>query len=113
VPGGCFCEALADGGGVEHLIVVFVAPNQRITLRGALGPLQTTGVAGAMSFSFTPKAAGTEIVLVYNVGGYYPNGLQSVAGGVNEVLQQQMRRLKNLVETGNAAGPPAKSGTAN
>jgi hypothetical protein len=111
-PGGCFCERLPDGGGVLHLTVVFVAPNQRVTLSGALGPLQTTGVTGAMSFSFVPKPSqpGSQVVLVYNVGGYYPNGLQSIAPNVDEVLSQQMQRLKNLIETGspaNLAAPPA------
>jgi hypothetical protein len=113
-PGGCFCEKLPNGGGVLHLTVVFIAPNQRVTLSGALGPLQTTGVTGAMSFSFVPKPSqsqpGSQVVLVYNVGGYYPNGLQSIAPNVDEVLSQQMQRLKNLVETGspaNVAAAPA------
>jgi uncharacterized protein YndB with AHSA1/START domain len=107
-PGGCFCETLPDGGGVQHLTVVYVAPNERITLSGALGPLQTTGVVGAMSFSFVPKASGMELVMIYNVGGYYPNGLQSVAGDVNDVLLHQLQRLKSLAETGKADRPAAK-----
>jgi len=101
-PGGCFCEKLPQGGGVVHLTVVNVAPSERITMRGALGPLQATGVTGAMSVSFVPKPSGSEIVMVYNVGGYYPNGLQSVAGAVDDVLLHQLQRLKDLVETGNA-----------
>jgi uncharacterized protein YndB with AHSA1/START domain len=101
-PGGCFCEKLPEGGGAVHLTVVNVAPNKRMTLTGALGPLQTTGVTGALSFSFVPKASGSQIVMVYNVGGYYPNGLQSVAGAVDDVLLHQLQRLKDLVETGNA-----------
>ncbi len=114
-PGGCFCEKLPNGGGVLHLTVVFIAPYQRVTLSGALGPLQTTGVTGALSFSFVPKPSqsqpGSQVVLVYNVGGYYPDGLQSVAPNVDAVLSQQMQRLKDLIETGSAtktAAAPAE-----
>ena len=111
-PGGCFCEKLPQGGGVVHLTVVNVAPNQRITLTGALGPLQRSGVTGAMTFSFVPKPTGSELVMVYNVGGYYPDGLQSVAGAVDDVLLRQLQRLKSLVETGNA-GSGARKPAAN
>ncbi|HZF14430.1 MAG TPA: hypothetical protein VE046_00665 [Steroidobacteraceae bacterium] len=108
-PGGCFCESLPGGGGVQHMTVVYVAPNQRVTLSGALGPLQSAGIAGSMTFSFVPKDAATELVLVYNFAGSYPNGLPSIAASVDEVLQSQMARLKRLVETGvadeKAAGP--------
>lgn len=116
-PGGCFCEKLPDGGGAMHLTVVFVAPNQRITLSGALGPLQTTGATGAMNFSFVPKPSGSEpgsqLTLVYSVGGYYPNGLQSVAAGVDEVLSQQMQRLKRLIESGSPVAAVSEPRTKN
>jgi hypothetical protein len=100
--GGCFCESLPDGGSVLHLTVVNVVPNRSITLSGALGPLQAAGIAGGLSISFAPKDAGAEVVLVYNLGGYYPNGLQSIAPAVNEVLQHQMQRLQQFTETGKA-----------
>src|SRR5262245_8712947 len=29
-PGGCFCEAIPTGGGVEHMRVSVVQPNERI-----------------------------------------------------------------------------------
>jgi len=109
--GGCFCESLPGGGSVLHMTVVNVAPNQRMTLSGALGPLQTAGIAGALSFSFVPKDAATEVILVYNFAGFYPNGLPSIAGGVNAVLQTQMERLKRLVETGIADEKAVKSAT--
>ena len=32
--GGCFCERLKDGGGVEHMRVTFVDPGKRIVLTG-------------------------------------------------------------------------------
>ncbi len=42
-PTGCFCEKLANGGGVRHLEVVFLAPGKRLVLSGGLGPLQSMG----------------------------------------------------------------------
>jgi uncharacterized protein YndB with AHSA1/START domain len=105
-PGGCFCETLPDGGGVLHMTVVNVAPNRRLTMAGALGPLQPTGVTGALSLAFVAKPSGMELLMTYNVGGYYPKGLQTVAGSVDEVLTHQMQRLKSFVETGNPDGKP-------
>ena len=48
--GGCFCEAFPDGGGVEHLRVVHVAPDRMLRLSGGLGPLQAFGVAGSLTW---------------------------------------------------------------
>ena len=42
-PGGCLCETLDDGGGVEHMRVAFVQPGERIVLTGSLGPLLYRG----------------------------------------------------------------------
>ncbi len=106
--GGCFCETLPNGGGVQHLTVVFVAPPKRMTLSGALGPLQTSGVAGAMTFQFVAKGAATEMTLTYNVGGYFPGGLASVAPAVDQVLGAQFARLQRLITTGSAEEKPAK-----
>ena len=61
-PGACFCEKLANGGGVQHMSVVYVAPGQTIRLAGGLGPLQGSGLAGSTSWKFTPDAAGKPTV---------------------------------------------------
>src|SRR3712207_812935 len=39
-PGGCFCEALPNEGGVQHGTVVNVAPGRLLRMSAALGPLQ-------------------------------------------------------------------------
>jgi hypothetical protein len=106
--GGCWCEALPNGGGVQHMTVVYVSAPQRLTMHGALGPLQTAGVAGAMTFQFVAKGAGTEMTITYNVGGYYPGGLAAVAPGVDEVLGSQFARLQRLIDTGSAEEKLAK-----
>jgi hypothetical protein len=102
-PGGCFCERLKDGGGVQHLTVTYVAPNQALRFSGALGPLQSLGVTGSMTIALTGAAGGgTDIGLRYRVAGYSTDGIKKWAGPVDEVLGQQIARLKKLIDTGSA-----------
>ena len=104
--GGCWCEKVANGGSVQHLTVVFAAPGKVLVMRGALGPLQGLGVDGAMTISLKPAADGTDLSLTYNVGGYLKDGLQSWAGPVDNVLGEQLGRLKLLIETGSPESKP-------
>jgi uncharacterized protein YndB with AHSA1/START domain len=107
-PGGCFCERLKDGGGVQHLTLTYVAPNQALRFSGALGPLQALGVAGSMTIALTASAGGgTDIALRYRVGGYTTEGLKKWAGPVDEVLGEQISRLKKLIDTGSPESPPS------
>ncbi len=100
-PGGCFCERLDAGGGVQHMTVVFAAPGRLLRMRGALGPLQDQGATGAMTWTLTPAAGGrTHLELTYRVTGYTPGGLQAWAPPVDRVLQLQFQRLQRFVETG-------------
>ena len=101
--GGCFCEALKDGGSVAHMRVVYAAPGKALRLEGALGPLQSLGAAGHLDFELTPKDGGTDIVATYDVGGYAKGGLAVWAGPVDHVLGRQVARLKAFVETGRPA----------
>src|SRR5512141_3262978 len=91
--GGCWCETVPSGGSVQHMTVATVLPNQRLVLTGALGPLQTAGVSGALTFLLTPK----ELTSTYNVGGYYPGGLASVAAIVDQVVGSQIARLQRFL----------------
>jgi hypothetical protein len=98
-PGGCFCEALPSGGGVQHATVVNVAPGRLLRMVGGLGPLQEAGVSGALSWSFEPRgSADTVLTLTYRVGGYYAGGLDKVADVVNTVLSRQVQLLKAFSE---------------
>jgi uncharacterized protein YndB with AHSA1/START domain len=100
--GGCFCERLPGGGSVLHMSTVHAAPNARLTLFGALGPLQSTGAAGHLNILLTEKDGRTTVVLTYDVGGYMKGGLDRIAAPVDGVLGQQVARLKAQVETGKA-----------
>jgi len=104
-PGGCFCEKLPNGGGVQHLGVVYAAPGQSLRMTGALGPLQNSGVAGSMTWRFTPVPAGTKVDLTYSVGGYMQGGFEKMAPGVDFVVGEQLSRFKTYIETGKPVTP--------
>jgi uncharacterized protein YndB with AHSA1/START domain len=96
--GGCWCETLPDGGSVEHLHVVYVAPGKALRLRGALGPLQGLGADGALTWTVKGSAGGTEISASYAVGGYAKDGFEAVSKGVDHVLGEQLERLRKLID---------------
>jgi uncharacterized protein YndB with AHSA1/START domain len=99
-PGGCFCESLPYGGGVEHLRVVYVAPRRMLRMAGALGPLQSSGLTGHLTITLTEDGAGTKVALAYSVGGFLEYGFDAMAPAVDGVLVEQMERLAAFVETG-------------
>ena len=99
-PGGCFCEKLPNGGGIEHARVIYVAPREVLRLSGALGPLQTSGVAGTLTWKLTSGTDNTRLQLTYSVGGFIDGGFEKMAPLVEDVLHQQLDRLKQFVETG-------------
>ena len=100
-PGGCFCEALPpQGGGVQHAMVVLANPGKTLRMVGGLGPLQDSGLAGALTFELADRGAGTEITMSYSVGGYRQGGLESLAPVVDSVLGAQLARLKSYAERG-------------
>ncbi len=94
--GGCFCERLPNGGGIEHLRVVYVEPGKRIVLTGALGPLLFDAVHGVMDVQIRPSAAGSDLVLTYKAAGFAGGGADKVAPAVDRVLGEQVRRLATL-----------------
>ncbi len=99
--GGCFCEALPDGGSVMHMQVVYAAPGKLLRLSGGLGPLQGMGVAGAMTFSLEPTEDGRTLLRYrYVVSGYVPGGLASLAEPVDSVQGGQLERLAEFLAAG-------------
>ena len=104
-PGGCFCEKLPNGGGVEHLRVVYIVPGKTVRFSGALGPLQASGLAGSMTWKLMGDANSTQLELSYSVGGFSYERFEKVAPSVETVLREQLDRLKRFVETGNPTTP--------
>lgn len=111
-PGGCFCETLKNGGGVAHAVVNYVAPGEMIRMTGALGPLQETATTGTLTWQFAASGQDTVATLTYSVGGYFPGGLEKIATPVDQVMSDQLRRLKTYLESGasaQAATAPARA----
>lgn len=99
--GGCFCETLGGGGFARHLEVALAEPPNLVVLRGALGPLLTQGVTGALRIEIKPDRGGSQLTWRFRAGGYFEGGAARFAAPVDHVLSEQMARL-----TGNP--PPPK-----
>lgn len=107
VAGGCFCEVVpsADGGvagHVEHMRVVYVAPNAALRLNGALGPLQSEAVEGVLTMTLEPSGEGTKISWDYVVGGYARTPLTELAPVVDRVIGEQLAGLALLLKSAHA-----------
>ncbi len=100
-PGGCFCEQLDDGGGIEHLRVSYVQPGERVVLTGALGPLLFQAVSGVMDIKVERIAGGSKISMTYSAAGFAKGNGAELAPAVDQVLGEQMKRLRAY-----AAGAP-------
>jgi hypothetical protein len=94
-PGGCFCERLPDGGGVEHMRVTYVDPGkQHLVLTGALGPLLYEAVTGVMDVQVKRIAGGAQVVLDYRAAGFAAGGADKLGPAVDGVLSEQMKRYR-------------------
>lgn len=97
-PGGCFCERLPEGGWVEHLRIVYLAPGKAVRLRGALGPLGQMGLDGAMSWTIEPaEGGGATLGFSYIVNGHLPGGFEGLAPVVDGVIGAQIDALAALL----------------
>jgi uncharacterized protein YndB with AHSA1/START domain len=93
-PGGCFCERLESGGGIEHMRVAYVEPGERLVLAGALGPLLYEATAGVMDVKVERIAGGSRLVMTYRAAGFANGGGEKMAPLVDQVLGEQMARFR-------------------
>lgn len=93
-PGGCFCESLDDGGGIEHMRVAYLQPGERVVLTGSLGPLLYEATAGVMDVKVDPIAGGSRLTMTYRAAGFAKGGAATMAPLVDQVLSAQVRRLR-------------------
>lgn len=91
--GGCFCERLPNGGHVEHLRIIYLAPGEEIRFDGALGPLQAMAVTGRMLWKIEAAGDGSKISFTYHVFGHPEGGLSGIAAAVDGVVGEQLQRL--------------------
>jgi hypothetical protein len=102
-PGGCFCERLDGGGGIEHLRVSFVNPGKRVVLTGSLGPLLYEATAGVMDVQFERIAGGTKVTMDYRVAGFADGGADKMAPLVDSVLAEQFKRYREFARNPRSA----------
>ncbi len=93
-PGGCFCETLEGGGGIEHMRVTYVQPGERIVLTGSLGPLLYEATAGVMDVKVERIAGGSRVTLNYRAAGFAKGDAAKFAPLVDGVLADQMKRFR-------------------
>ena len=106
-PGGCFCEKLPAGGGVQHFEVTLVSPGKVLMFRGAMGPMLSQAVMGSLEIRLAPAEGGTKVTATLNAGGYMPGGVNTMAGPADMVVGEQFTRLKSYIEQGS---PEPKAG---
>ena len=96
--GGCFCEAIpgkdgAPAGQIEHMRVLYVAPETTLRMSGGLGPLQSEPVTGVLTMALAPEGEMTRISWDYVVGGYMRTPMAELAPLVDQVVGEQLLRL--------------------
>ena len=99
-PGGCFCEAIPKGGGVEHMRVAVVQPNERIVMTGSLGPVLYEAASGVMDIKFERGAGGAKVTMNYRAAGFAKGDADKMAPLVDSVLADQMRRFRAFAAKG-------------
>lgn len=92
-PGGCFCEKLTAGGGIEHMRVSYADPGKRLVLTGSLGPLLYEATTGVLDVQFVKLAHGTRVDATYKVAGFAKGGAAKLAPLVDEVMGEQLTRF--------------------
>lgn len=98
--GGCWCEALPNGGFVKHMDVVHAAPGSMLVFSGGLGPLQFMGVAGSMVVTFKNAKGVTTVTMRYDVGGRDDKDFEDISKGVDGVIAEQFARYAKFADTG-------------
>jgi len=92
--GGCWCERLDGGGGVEHMRVALYKPGERIVLTGGLGPLLFEATSGVMDVTATKTGTGSRLTINYRVAGFARGNGTAMALAVDQVLREQTERLR-------------------
>ena len=95
-PGGCFCERLPEGGGIEHMRVALVKPREEVLLTGSLGPLLYLATTGVMDVKFERIAGGSKVTLDYKAAGFASGDAAKLAPIVDGVLAVQMKRFREF-----------------
>ncbi len=96
-PGGCFCEQLS-GGGIQHMVVIYADRGKLLRLSGGLGPLQALAVTAIWTLRLQDTDGRTIVESTYAVAGRGKDSLATLAPVVDQVMGEQIGRLKRYVE---------------
>lgn len=96
-PGGCWCEAMADGSTFEHGRVVVANPARMVGLNAPFGPLK--GVATKSDFVLTWRAEGGGVWTLRALYVVEGPGLGAMAEPVDSVMQIQFDNLVELIRS--------------
>ena len=96
-PGGCWCEALADGKTFEHARVVSVDPAGKVVMNAPLGPLNGTATRSDLTYTWIPEGRDWRVTLEFVVEG---PGLGAAADAVDGVMKAGFERLSRYIATG-------------
>jgi uncharacterized protein YndB with AHSA1/START domain len=108
-PGGCFCEAM-PGGGVQHMMVVFVDKAHALRMRGALGPMQGEALDGTLTIQLKDAEGGAvQIIWEYVVGGFGRIPFDAMAPAVDKVLAEQLGHLAGKLGGGQLDAQPGSA----
>lgn len=91
-PGGCWCEALPDGG-VKHAETVLVWPAEHmVSFEAPFGPLRSIGADAilTMSWADAPEGTGRTLKWTFVVNG---PGAGAMADAIDAVITEQFGRL--------------------
>lgn len=98
-PGGCLCEKLPGGGGVEHLRVAYFEPGKILILTGAMGPLLHEAVNGVLIVHADPVERGSRVTIDYRASGFFNGGGQKFAAMVDRMLGDSIAHYKRFADS--------------
>lgn len=95
-PGGCWCEALADGTTFEHGRVVTANPDSMVGINAPFGPLKGRATTSDFVLSWRQENGVWTLRGLYVVQGA---GLGAMAEPVDGVMQIQFDNLVKLIRS--------------
>ncbi len=82
-----------DGGSVAHGEVLYVNPGEQLRLEAPFGPLQSMAVDVVWTITILPEGSGSKVIFDEVANGSDASNLDKVAGAVDGVKAEAMRRL--------------------
>ncbi|MEP7130772.1 MAG: ATPase [Sphingomicrobium sp.] len=98
-PGGCLCEKLPGGGGVEHLRVTYFEPGKILILTGAMGPLLHEAVNGVLIVHADEAQGGSRVTIDYRASGFFNGGGEKFAAMVDRMLGDSIGHYKKFADS--------------